>query len=101
MLPALLTTVLFSISAVCAQRTSKVLGGIEANFWRVVVATVLLAAWAHTLGQGFAGKALPLFLLSGFVGFGIGDIALYQTLPRLGSRLSILLVPVLAASFAS
>ncbi len=101
MLPALLTTILFSISAVCAQRTSKVLGGVEANFWRIVVATVLLALWAHTAGQGLAGKALPMFLLSGFVGFGIGDIALYQTLPRLGSRLSILLIHCLAAPFAS
>ncbi|HMJ89335.1 MAG TPA: DMT family transporter [Candidatus Acidoferrum sp.] len=101
MLPAFLTTILFSISAVCAQRTTKVLGGVEANFWRIVVATVFLAAWAHTLGQGLAGKALPMFLLSGFVGFGIGDLALYQTLPRLGSRLSILLIHCIAAPFAS
>lgn len=101
MLPALLTTIFFSISAVCAQRTSKVLGGVEANFWRIVLATLMLAAWAHTVGQGIAGKAFPIFLLSGLVGFGIGDIALYQTLPRLGSRLSILLVHCLAAPFAS
>jgi drug/metabolite transporter (DMT)-like permease len=101
MLPALLTTVLFSISAVCAQRTTKVLGGVAANFWRVIVATLLLAAWAHTAGQGLAGKALPLYLLSGFIGFGIGDIALYQTLPRLGSRLSMLFVHCLAAPFAA
>jgi drug/metabolite transporter (DMT)-like permease len=96
MLPAFLTTILFSISAVCAQRTSKVLGGVDANFWRVIVATILLAFWAHTFGQGLAGKALSIFLLSGFVGFGIGDLALYQTLPRLGSRLSIVLVHCLA-----
>ena len=101
MWPALLTTIFFSISAVCAQRTSKVLGGVEANFWRVLLATALLALWAHTFGQGLIGKALPMFLLSGFLGFGLGDIALYQALPRLGSRLSILIVHCLAAPFAA
>ncbi len=101
MWPALLTTIFFSISAVCAQRTSKVLGGVEANFWRVLLATALLALWAHTLGQGLTGQALPMFLLSGLLGFGLGDIALYQALPRLGSRLSILIVHCLAAPFAA
>lgn len=101
MWPALLTTIFFSISAVCAQRTSKVLGGVEANFWRVLLATALLAIWAHVWGQGLAGKALPMFLWSGLLGFGLGDIALYQALPRLGSRLSILLVHCLAAPFAA
>src|SRR5687768_2430704 len=101
MLPAFLTTILFSVSGVCAQRTSKALGGIEANFWRVILATVLLGLWAHTLGQGIAGQAFPLFLWSGVLGFGLGDIALYQALPRLGSRLSILLVHCLAAPFAA
>src|ERR1051326_8749587 len=101
MLPAFLTTILFSISGVCAQRTSKVLGGVEANFWRVILATSLLALWAYTLGQGTSGKAFRMFLLSGALGFGLGDIALYQALPRLGSRLSILLVHCLAAPFAA
>ena len=100
-LPAFLTTVLFSISAVCAQRTSKALGGVEANFWRILVATILLALWAHTLGQGTKGGAFPLFLWSGVLGFGLGDAALYQALPRIGSRLSILLVHCLAAPFAA
>ncbi len=101
MLPAFLTTILFSLSAVCAQRTSKALGGVEANFWRVILATMMLAVWAYTMGQGTAGKAFPLFLWSGVLGFGFGDIALYQALPRLGSRLSILLVHCLAAPFAA
>ena len=98
---AFLTTILFSISGVCAQRTSKALGGVEANFWRILLATALLALWAHTFGQGLIGKAFPMFLLSGLLGFGLGDIALYQALPRLGSRLSILLVHCLAAPFAA
>src|SRR3972149_6338053 len=100
MFPAFLTTVLFSISAVTATRLAKLLGGVEANFWRITLATLLLAFWAHGFGKGLTGEAFPVFLLSGVVGFGIGDIALYQALPRLGSRLSVMLVHCLAAPFA-
>ena len=101
MLPAFLTTVLFAVSAVAANRTTSLLGGIKANFWRITLAAVLLACWAHTQGTGLEGRAFPFFLLSGCVGFGLGDLALYQALPRLGSRLSILLVHCLAAPLAA
>ena len=101
MLPAFLTTLLFAVSAVSANRTTRLLGGIQANFFRITVATVFLAVWAHTLGSGLTGKAFPYFLLSGCVGFGLGDLAFYQVLPRLGSRLSVLLVHCLAAPLAA
>ncbi len=72
-----------------------------ANFWRILLATVVLGLWAHTFGQGLRGRAFPIFLLSGCVGFGLGDLALYHAFPRIGSRLSILLVHCLAAPFAA
>jgi drug/metabolite transporter (DMT)-like permease len=101
MFPAFLTTVLFSISGVAAHRTSRLLGGTEANFWRILLATLFLAALANTFGVGFGGPAIKTFFVSGLVGFGIGDLALYQAFPRLGSRLSIMLVHCLAAPFAA
>jgi drug/metabolite transporter (DMT)-like permease len=101
MLPAFLTTVLFAISAVSANRTTRLLGGVVANFWRITLATIFLGLWAHTVGQGFSGAAFWIFFLSGCAGFGIGDLALYQTLPRLGSRLSMVFVHCLAAPFAA
>ncbi len=100
MIWAFLTTVLFSISAVTGTRTAKLLGGTEANFWRLLFATLLLGTYSHLWGVGLAGTAFPVFLLSGCIGFG-GDVALFQTLPRLGSRLSILLVQCLAAPVAA
>ena len=42
-----------------------------------------------------------MFFWSGVVGFGIGDLALYQALPRLGSRLTLLLVHCVAAPSAA
>lgn len=101
MLPAFLATVLFSLSVVFAARTTRILGGTTANFYRLCVATALLAIWAHAFGSGFGGGAFWLFFLSGCIGFGLGDIALYQTLPRLGPRLTILMVHCLAAPFAA
>ena len=98
---ALLTTLLFSLSAVSANRISRMLGGTEANFWRILLATLFLGILANVFGKGLEGPALWIFFVSGIVGFGIGDIALYQAFPRLGSRLSIMLVHCLAAPFAA
>jgi drug/metabolite transporter (DMT)-like permease len=76
------------------------MGGTEANFWRLSLAALLLAALAHGFGAGLAGNGFYIFILSGCVGFGLGDVALFQAYPRLGSRLTILIVHCLAAPFA-
>src|SRR6185503_3683370 len=55
----------------------------------------------YGLGNGLAGDAFPLFLWSGIAGIGVGDVALFQTLPRLGSRLSLLLIQCLTAPFGA
>jgi drug/metabolite transporter (DMT)-like permease len=101
MLAAFLTTILFSISAVCGNRTARLLGGTEANFWRLSFAAALLATYAHGLGGGLAGSTFPIFLVSGCIGFGIGDMALFQALPRLGSRLSVMLTLCLSSPIAA
>jgi len=98
---ALLCTVLFSISMVCGHRSAKLIGGTEANFWRLSLAGLVLGVWAYAFGVGLGGAALPLFFLSGVVGIGIGDVALFQTLPRLGSRLTSLLTGCISAPFAA
>jgi len=100
MLAALLTTLLFATSAVCGYRTSKQIGGIEANFWRLTLAAIFLTIWAFTFGSGFAGVP-GWFMLSGFFGIGVGDTAYFQALPRLGSRRTVLLCQCLTAPFAA
>jgi drug/metabolite transporter (DMT)-like permease len=99
-LPAILTTVLFAISVVCATQSAKLLGGTEANFWRLTLATALLAVWAHTFGQGLRGDSFALFLISGVVGVG-ADVFLFQALPRIGSRLSLLILQCFSAVSAA
>jgi drug/metabolite transporter (DMT)-like permease len=101
MFAALLTTLLFSVSAICGHRTSTRLGGVEANFWRICGAMIFLAIWANTLGTGTGGRAFPIFVLSGLAGIGLGDTAYFQALPRLGSRRTVLLTQCLIAPCAA
>ncbi|MEP6662305.1 MAG: DMT family transporter [Verrucomicrobiota bacterium] len=101
MFAAILTTLLWSISVVCAHRSAKIVGGSEANFWRLSVAVIFLAVWAYGFGGGLEGVSFPMFFLSGVIGIGLGDVALFQALPRLGSRVSILLIQCLSAPFAA
>jgi drug/metabolite transporter (DMT)-like permease len=100
MAAALLAALLFSISAVCGYRSSKQIGGAEANFWRICTAAICLALWAHIFGDGLSGAAFPLFVLSGFFGIGLGDTGYFQALPRLGSRRAVLLVQCFIPLFA-
>ncbi|NBV24887.1 MAG: EamA family transporter [Proteobacteria bacterium] len=100
MFGAILATILFAFSAISGARVAKLMGGTEANFWRLSLATVFLAALAHSFGAGLSGNGFPVFLLSGCIGFGLGDVSLFQAYPRLGSRLAILIVHCLAAPFA-
>lgn len=101
MFAAFLATLLFTISVTCGHRTAKLIGGVEANFWRLALATLMLGIWAYTGGSGLSGDAFSIFLISGLVGIGVGDAGLFQALPRLGSRLSLLLLQCLTAPLAA
>ena len=100
MFAALLAALLFAVSAICGYRSSRQIGGAEANFWRICAAIFFLALWAHLFGGGLAGAALPYFVVSGFFGIGLGDTGYFQALPRLGSRRAVLLTQCLIPLFA-
>jgi drug/metabolite transporter (DMT)-like permease len=99
-LAAILTTFLFATSVVCATQSAKLLGGTEANFWRLTLATGFLAIWAYSFGQGLSGDSFPVFLISGVIGVG-ADVFLFQALPRIGSRLSLLIIQCFSAISAA
>jgi drug/metabolite transporter (DMT)-like permease len=101
MLAALLTTLLFAVSVICGHRLATQVGGAEANFWRLCGAAVFLALWANIFGTGRDGEAFPIFVLSGFLGVGVGDSGYYQALTRLGSRRAVLLAQCLTAPIAA
>jgi drug/metabolite transporter (DMT)-like permease len=101
MLASLLTAVFFSISILFAAESAKAAGPMLANIARLVLATVLLGIWSVTGGHGLGGPALPWFLLSGFIGYGLGDMSMFASLPRIGPRLAILLTQCLATPIAA
>lgn len=92
MLFALLAAFFFACSGVCAQRTTTMLGPIKANALRLAFACVVLGVWALSTSkiEPFTTAAWRLYL-SGAVGFGLGDMALFFALPRLGARLTLLI----------
>ncbi|MGB3121854.1 MAG: DMT family transporter [Verrucomicrobiales bacterium] len=101
MLAALLTTFFFALSAVSGHRLATRLGGIRGNFWRLVVAvTVLGLITAIAFRESLHWPTFRWYFLSGLVGFGLGDVALFLAYERIGSRLTILLNLCLAPLFA-
>jgi len=101
MLAAVLTAICFALSAVTGQKVAVRIGAMWGNFLRLAIAAlvlgaVVLALWPESLRT----ETFLWFLLSGLVGFGIGDVALFLAYERLGSRLTILLNLCLAPVFA-
>lgn len=92
MFAAFLTALLWSVGAVSANRGARLIGSLRFNLLRLLLALALLGAYAHTLGGGLSGPWVPWFLLSGVIGFGIGDLAGYGALAALGSRLAVLII---------
>jgi drug/metabolite transporter (DMT)-like permease len=101
MFAAVLTTVLFSLSALTARRLTQHLPGSIANLGRLLVAAGLVGFYAHCFGFGVNGPAFVLLFVSGCIGFGIGDLALFQAYPRIGTRRTMVLVQCLAAPVAA
>ena len=100
MASALLTAFLFSLSAIFGGRSARLFGAMTANLGRVIVAIFMLGLWSFTFGKGLSGAGIYWLILSGCIGFGFGDMALFGALPRIGPRLSILLTQCLAGPVA-
>ena len=100
MIPALITTFLWSYCVIVTRRSVEQLGENQANLARILLAVVSLGLMAHLLGMGLGGGGFFYFFLRGVVGFGFGDIGVFYALPRIGSRLSLLFAQCLAAPIA-
>jgi drug/metabolite transporter (DMT)-like permease len=92
MIGALGTTLFFALTAVFANRAAQQLGCTLANLYRLLLAVIILGVWAHVAGLGLGGGAFGWFFVSGLAGFGLGGVAMFQSLPRLGSSLAMLIV---------
>ena len=101
MIAAILTTLFFAFSAVTGQRVAVRLGGAWGNLMRLSVASLVLGLLVLFLTpDAIRWPSFQWFFLSGVIGFGLGDVALFTAYERIGSRLTILLNLCLAPLFA-
>lgn len=97
---AFLTALLFAWSVSCARQSTRHHGPNLANAGRILVAFAVIGAWVSLSGRHVLAPGWPWLVLSGALGLGLGDIALFNALPRIGPALTILLMQCLAAPFA-
>ncbi len=101
MFAAILTVFLYSLSGISNQRVAMRFGAMFGNFLRLTLSTLVLGLivliW---FPDSIAQPTFSWYFLSGVIGFGLGDIALFIALERIGSRLAVLLTLCLAPLFA-
>lgn len=92
MFAALLTVLLFACSGIAGERTARYWGGQRGNLLRLFLASVLmLAVTVVFFPSSLRWETFCWLFVSGVVGFGLGDIALFFAYVRIGARLTILL----------
>lgn len=97
---SLLAATLFAWSVTCARQSSRHHGSDLANLGRITLAFLAIGLWVALSGRAPATPGWHWLVLSGAVGLGVGDIALFRALPLIGSGMVILVMQCLAAPFA-
>ncbi len=92
MLPAILTALFFAASGICGMRAALAFGSLRGNALRLLLATTAMGLVGWWIGPiDFTSRAALRLLVSGVIGFGLGDVSLFLAYPRLGSRLTLLI----------
>ncbi|KUO70842.1 MAG: hypothetical protein APF77_14335 [Clostridia bacterium BRH_c25] len=96
---ALTTAICWTFTAVCFESAGKKVGSLAVNLIRLIIAFVLLGTFTFFT----RGMFLPIdatganwlwLLISGMIGFVIGDLFLFQAFVVIGSRISMLIMSV-------
>lgn len=90
----------YAWSVTCARRSSAHHGPDLANLGRLLVATVIVGLFVALTSSNPFFPGWGWLLLGGVLGLGVGDIALFHAMPRIGLGLTMLLTQCLAAPFA-
>jgi drug/metabolite transporter (DMT)-like permease len=90
----------YAWSVTCARRSSAHHGPDLANLGRLLVAIIIVGLFVALSGRHPFCAGWGWLILGGVLGLGIGDIALFHALPRIGVGLTMLLTQCLAAPFA-
>ena len=90
----------YAWSVTCARRSSAHHGPDLANLGRLLVGILIVGLIVALSGRHPFCAGWGWLILGGLLGLGIGDIALFRALPRIGVGLTMLLTQCLAAPFA-
>jgi drug/metabolite transporter (DMT)-like permease len=94
---ALLTAIFWTITALAFEASSKRVGSMIVNLFRLIVGFVFLSIFTWI----YRGYLLPidatpqtwiLLIISGLIGFTFGDLCLFQAFVVIGARISMLLM---------
>ena len=94
---ALLTAIFWTITALAFEASSKRVGSIVVNLFRLIIGFVFLSIFTWI----YRGILFPLdaplktwllLILSGLIGFVIGDLCLFQAFVVIGARIAMLLM---------
>jgi drug/metabolite transporter (DMT)-like permease len=96
-LAALITAVCWTLTAIAFESAGKKVGSLAVNIIRLVIAFILLSIFTFfTRGIGLpidaSGSNWLWLLISGMIGFVIGDLFLFQAYVLIGSRISLLIM---------
>lgn len=94
---ALTSALCWTITAVCFESAGKKVGSLAVNFIRLIIAFILLGTFTFferglILPLDAAGYTWLWLLISGMIGFVIGDLFLFQAYVEIGSRISLLIM---------
>ncbi len=90
----------YAWSVTCARRSSAQHGPDLANLGRLLVGLLVVGLIVVFSGRNPFCAGWGWLILGGVLGLGVGDIALFHALPRIGVGLTMLLTQCLAAPFA-
>lgn len=105
---ALATAIFWTVTALAFEAASKQVGSMIVNLFRLVVGFIFLSLFAWI----YRGYLIPVdatasvwfyLLISGLIGFVIGDLCLFQAFVLIGARISMLLMalsPPITALFS-
>lgn len=102
---ALLTALLWTITALFFESAAKRIGSLSVNIIRLFLAILMLGSYTLVtkgffIPLGVHPTALALLAISGLIGFTLGDMFLFEAFVQIGSRVTMLimaLVPPITA----
>lgn len=96
---ALATALCWTITAIAFESASKKVGSLSVNLIRLIIAFVLLSVYnffsrGMLLPTDASGFTWLWLLISGIIGFVLGDLFLFQAYVEIGSRISQLIMSI-------